>query len=62
MVELSGGEALAEYVVDVNLSRRLQQRGLRVDDQMVRAERAIFTASVSSDPNEAERLLQHVRV
>jgi len=61
MMELIGGRALAEYVLDSGLKRRLKQRGLIVDEELIDGERTLFTASVSPDLNEAERLLVQVR-
>ncbi len=61
MIELAGGEAIAEVVIDLGLRRRLQQRGETVTDDHVRRERAIFTSAVAADPNDAVRLLHRVR-
>ena len=61
LIELGGGEALAEVVLDLGLRRRLQQRGESISDEQIREERRIFTSSAATDPNDAERILQRVR-
>lgn len=61
LVELSGGEALAEFILDRGLEVRLQQRGMIISEDQIRVERGLFTTAVADDPNEAERLLQLVR-
>jgi hypothetical protein len=59
MLELAGGEALADLVLDVRLADALKQQGLSVSEADVAAERALLEESVArvgGGENAVERL------
>jgi parvulin-like peptidyl-prolyl isomerase len=61
LLELAGGKALAEHLIDEELRDRLRSRNLSVDPAQLRSERNLFTEAVSTDPQEAARLMTAVQ-
>ncbi|MAE67498.1 MAG: hypothetical protein CMJ18_24830 [Phycisphaeraceae bacterium] len=61
LIEASGGEVLAEYVLTQLIDARLSEQGLAVGDREVEREREFLLESLSDDPAEAQRLLVEVR-
>lgn len=61
LIEASGGQVLAELVLESRVARELNARGLRVTPEQVAAERDLLRQTLDPDPNEAERLLAQLR-
>ena len=61
LVEIAGGEALSEIVLDQRLDQRLESRDLRVTAADRRAERERLLARIGRDAKQAARLLRGVR-
>lgn len=61
LFEASGGQALAERLLDQAISQRLQQRSIAVTPDMIRAEQQYLLRSLHADANQAQRLLDEIR-
>ena len=59
--DLSGAEALREYVLDRKLAAALTERGISVSEDDVAAERKTLLESLSDDANTSIRLLDELR-
>ena len=62
LIEAAGGQVMAELVLDRQLDRRLHERGLRVTDELVEAERRRMLTALDPDPDQATRLLAELRL
>ncbi len=61
LIELNGGTALSELVLDIGLRRELQRQGISIDSAAIEHERDLFAAVAGGDAHDAERLLREVR-
>ncbi len=61
LIEAAGGQVLSELVLDKQIRDRLTVAGRQVDDILIEQEKAHMLATLSSDPNEAVRLLNEMR-
>lgn len=61
LVELSGGQALQEVILDQMLEKTLVDRELTIDGDDLARERKLLADTMSSDPNTAFRLLDELR-
>jgi parvulin-like peptidyl-prolyl isomerase len=61
LIEASGGQVLAELVLESQVARELNARGLQIAPERVAAERDQLRQALDPDPNEAERLLARLR-
>ena len=61
LVESSGGEILAEEVLDRLVRRRLEDRGLSLTMEWVEDEKQLLAASLDDDPDRAQQLLAELR-
>lgn len=61
LAEAAGGEILAETVVDQLIARELESRGLKLSPGAIQAEEALLLKSLSTDENQAVRLLRELR-
>lgn len=61
LYEAAGGPVLADLVLERELRRRLDERGLAVTDADVQAERQRLLETLADDPDQAARLLGEVR-
>lgn len=61
LIEHAGGQVLAEVILDQLVDQQLAQRGLVISPDMIQQERQLLLDELSSDPNEAVRLLDSLR-
>lgn len=61
LLEAAGGEALAEWVLDRAVAGQLHSRRLTVGQAQMTQEKSILAAALSSDADEAQRLLEQMR-
>lgn len=61
MIEAAGGDVLGEYVLDRQITAELGSRGLSVSDKDVDAEKSIMLSQLSTDKDQAARLLEQLR-
>jgi len=61
LVEASGGEILAEVMLDRLLAERIENEGIEIDDAKIDREKRILLQSLSDDPDEAVRLMRALR-
>jgi len=61
LIEAAAGTVLQEMVLDRRISRALDDRGLSLTPDRVTAESELILASLSSDPDEAARLMSQMR-
>lgn len=61
LVEAAGGDVLASWVLDRRITQALRQRGLRVEQRDVAAEKSLMLSQLSDDEDEATRLLERIR-
>jgi len=61
LLEAGGGQVLLDEVLDQTITRRLSERGLKVEPADVAAEQRILTDSLHPDPDQAQRLLGELR-
>src|SRR5689334_16741263 len=57
LAEAAGGLVLVEEVLDRGITRRLHDRGLTLGDDQLKAEQKLLMADLSSDPDEAQRMV-----
>ncbi len=61
LLETAGGLVLGELVLEREVIRRLRNQGSQITSDMVERERRLLAQSMSTDPNEAARLLRRLR-
>lgn len=61
LAEAAGGVVIEEAALELLLNDRCRREGVSVTDADVARERELLAASLSEDPDEAERLLREVR-
>jgi foldase protein PrsA len=61
LIEASGGMILSEYILDSQIVAELQSRRLAVSERDVEREKSILLNQLSSDPDQAVRLLEELR-
>lgn len=61
LLEAQGGQALAEFVLDQMLERRLAESGQKLTPELLDAEQMQFLSTLAPDPNQAKKLLEEVR-
>jgi parvulin-like peptidyl-prolyl isomerase len=61
LAEAAGAAVVREAFLDLRLAQALAERSITIDAAMVAQERAALVASLDSDPNVAERLLEDIR-
>lgn len=61
LIELSGGEALSEYVLDAGLRERLRREGQTISPSDTAHERALFADVIAKQRDDTERLLRKIR-
>jgi parvulin-like peptidyl-prolyl isomerase len=62
LYEAAGGDVLAEAVLGRLIERELKDRGLAVAADDIRQERSVITGELSEDAQQAERLLDELRM
>ena len=61
LIELKGGQALSERVLDVGLRSRLRRQGLSISEEDIARERGLLARVSGSDRDEGERVLGKIR-
>lgn len=61
LLEASGGQVLAEWLLDRELDRRLAERNLALSLADIEAEKRLLLESLDLDPDQAQRLLDQIR-
>jgi parvulin-like peptidyl-prolyl isomerase len=61
LVESSGGQVLAEWIIDDQLRQRLASAGLTLAQDQLDAEKQVLLSALSTDADEAARLLTRLR-
>lgn len=62
LVEHSRGAVVTETILSQQVKRRLAQRGLQVNPEQIADERTLMLATLNEDPNQAQRMLNELRV
>ena len=62
MVEAAGGQAVVELVLERGVQHRLEDRNLKLTPELIAQEQKVFTDAFSSDPDQAQRLLNELRI
>jgi hypothetical protein len=61
LLEYGGGQTLAEFVLETQITRELASRNLTITQDHIAAESDILRLALNQDPNIAERLLRELR-
>lgn len=61
LMEAAGSEVFADMVIDRQVRRRLDGRGIKLSPAQIDAERAIMLEALHEDVNQAQRLLNELR-
>lgn len=61
MIELAGGTALRDALLDARITQLLGERSITLDAASIEAERAILLSALDANPDVAQRLLDDIR-
>ncbi len=61
LIEAAGGQVLSELVLDKKIRDRLDQDGIQITADLISQEKSYMLATLSSDPDQAVRLLNEMR-
>lgn len=61
LLNYAGGQVLSGMILDQQIDRKLSQRGMIISPDMIEAERQYLLDALSSDPDQAVRLLKQMR-
>jgi parvulin-like peptidyl-prolyl isomerase len=62
MVERAGGQVLTEYILLVQIRRRLEEQDLTLTQKHLDAERTLMLRTLHEDKNQAQRMLNTLRL